>query len=98
MIDLVAWLGVFAGGAVFYQSAKVVSAANAGRPLPYWRKPEVTPRAAIVLRVVGIALVTASATFLVPALGYWAIAVLVMALLPALVAIPLHNRSVSADD
>ncbi|REJ05034.1 hypothetical protein DY023_12415 [Microbacterium bovistercoris] len=98
MIDLVAWLGVFAGGAVFYQSVKVVTEANAGRRLPYWRRPEVTPRAAIGLRVVGIALVTASAAFLVPALGYSAIAVLVMALLPGLVAIPLHNRRITADE
>ncbi|UJP09087.1 hypothetical protein L2X99_11505 [Microbacterium sp. KUDC0406] len=92
MFDLVAWFGVLAGGALFYQSVKGASDASVGRRLAYWRSP-----VAIALGVVGIALVTASAFFLVPALGFWAIAVLVMALMPGLVAIPQHNRRVPPD-
>ena len=92
MVVVGAWLGVIAGGVVFYLSMRVVSRANTGRRIPYWSKPEVTPGAAIGLRMLGIFLVAFSASFLAPSIGLWSIAVLVAALTPALLLIPTHNR------
>ena len=92
MVVVVAWLGVIAGGVVFYLAMRVVSRANTGRRIPYWSKPEVTPGAAIGLRMLGIFLVAFSASLLAPSIGVWSVVVLVAALAPALLMIPIHNR------
>ena len=91
-----AWFGVVLGGVVFYLSVRIVSKANAGRRLPYRRNPQVISGAAMGMRVVGVFLVALSASFLVPTIGYWSVAVVAAALAQGLIGIPIHNRRLSA--
>ena len=93
---VVAWFGVLLGGVVFHLSARAISQANAGRRLPYWRNPEIASAPAIALRVAGVFLAALSTSFLAPAIGYWSVAVIALALLPGLAVLPLHNRRLAA--
>ncbi|MFC8681924.1 hypothetical protein ACFT30_10410 [Microbacterium ureisolvens] len=92
MIDLVGWFGLLAGGALFYQSARLVSQANAGRRVPYWSSPVVTPRPAFWMRGAGVLLAALSTSLLASTLGFWTVAVILAALLSGLATIPIHNR------
>lgn len=87
-VVLVAWAAV----AVF-ASGIVTSFANRGRRVPYWGRPEIDPRSAILLRALGApTLVFASVLLLGPAIGYGSVAVVVLAMLPWMLVTPIHNR------
>jgi hypothetical protein len=93
-----AWLGVIVGVGLLTWSVSVVSRANPGDNLPYWSNAERTPGRSIGLRAAGVALVVLGASLLSPALGYWAVAVVVAAFTPGVLLLIRHNRALSRRD
>jgi len=95
-VHIVAIALVLGGAAAFLVSVQLAGRANPGDRLPYFGKPAVLPGWSLALRAIGGAMVVLAAMLLAPRVGYWSVAIVAVALLPGLVMIPLHNRTVDA--
>lgn len=95
-MNIVAIALILGGAAAFLASAQLVGHANPEQRVPYFGRAAVVPAGAIALRALGAGLVVLAAGMLAPAVGYWSVAIVAVALLPGIVAIPVHNRAVAA--
>lgn len=95
-MHIVAIALILAGAAAFLTSVQLAGRANPDGRLPYLGRPAVLPRWSVALRVIGAAMVVFAALLLAPKAGYWSVAIVVVALLPGLVMIPVHNHAVGA--
>lgn len=97
MVLQLGWICLFLGSALFFVSATVVSRANAGVLVPYWTRPEQTPRVSVVLRVVAAVLVALGVTLVAPAVGIWSGALVVAAFARGAAVFAVHNHRVEAE-
>ncbi|ANJ27348.1 hypothetical protein [Agromyces aureus] len=93
-----AWLSVIVGVGLLTWSVLVVSLANTGARLPYWRNAERTPGRSLGLRAAGVALMILGTGVLSSTLSYWAVAVVLAAFIPGIALLIWHNQALSERD
>lgn len=77
------------------RSAIEMSRANSG-PFPAWSNPPQRPRGALVSRAAGAGLAVLGGAVAGVSIGYWAVLVVVLSFVGALVVMVDHNRRVAA--
>jgi len=93
-MNVVGWALAIAGIAMLLWSLILTIRVNKTNPIPYWRNPAVVAPGSIVLRSVGAALLVFGAVTLTSSPNYWSVGLVLLALLPALIMTPAHNRRV----
>lgn len=82
------------GAALFLVALALTLRANTDR-VPFSRNPVISPRGAILMRSIGMGLVVLASAALVPTIGYWSIAPVVVVAVVAVLSTALHNRRVA---
>lgn len=94
LLGILAWL---AGATLFTLSIRQLGETNpTERISAFFGSPSHTPRRAYLLRAAGMMLLGASALIWTEALGYWAIGLIAVGAIPALLIHARHNRLAAA--
>ncbi|QEW03494.1 hypothetical protein [Microbacterium lushaniae] len=94
-MEIVGWLSVLIGVVLLTWSSRIVNLANAGRQVPYWTKPDETPKRSIWMRVLGVFFLLVGVFMFTATLGYWSVAVVLAGFAPGTALIALHNRQLA---
>lgn len=86
------------GVALFLSALAMTMRANASRPIPFARRPSVSPRGTVAMRGTGAGLIVIGAGLLSAQAWYWPLACVLAGPGVALVMIIVHNRNIVVAD